>query len=99
MQKLIDPVCGMEVGEDALRAEGYDDVAFCCPACRKRFLDDPEAYLAKADHGGGGGGGGGCCGGGHHDLGHHHEETFAEAEPVEASHGSSGGCCGGHGGH
>lgn len=84
MQKLIDPVCGMEVGEDALRAEGYDQFGFCCPACRKRFLDDPQQYLA------GSGGGGGCGGHAGHDEGHgHHAER----------HGSGEGCCGGHGHH
>jgi len=42
-----DPVCGMEVGEGAIRAEGYDDVAFCCEHCKKSFLADPAAYLGK----------------------------------------------------
>lgn len=39
-----DPVCGMTVGESALRAEGFDDVAFCSPGCRTAFLADPAAY-------------------------------------------------------
>ena len=44
MKTYIDPVCGMTVGESALRADGYDDVAFCSPGCRTAFLADPSAY-------------------------------------------------------
>jgi len=76
MTKLLDPVCGMQVDDTALRAEGYDAYAFCSPGCRKAFLADPERFLAgasedaeheghhhmTAEHGHGG-----CCGGhGHH---------------------------------
>lgn len=42
--QLLDPVCGMIVGADALRADGYDDVAFCAPGCRTAFLNDPGSY-------------------------------------------------------
>ncbi len=42
--KTLDPVCGMTVDESALRAEGYDDVAFCSSGCRTAFLADPGAY-------------------------------------------------------
>jgi len=42
-----DPVCGMTVGESALRADGFDDVAFCSPGCRTTFLADPSAYLSE----------------------------------------------------
>ena len=44
MKTYPDPVCGMTVGESALRAEGFDDVAFCSPGCRAAFLADPGAY-------------------------------------------------------
>jgi len=44
MAKLLDPVCGMTVDDTALRAPGYDDVAFCAPGCRTTFLEDPSAY-------------------------------------------------------
>lgn len=47
MKTLIDPVCGMTVGEAALRAEGYDDVAFCAPGCRTAFLADPNRYITS----------------------------------------------------
>lgn len=48
MQKLIDPVCGMRVGRSGLRAEGYDDIAFCASICRDAFLADPARYVKLA---------------------------------------------------
>jgi len=48
MKTYIDPVCGMTVGESALRAEGYDDVAFCAPGCRAAFLANPSAYAPES---------------------------------------------------
>ncbi len=90
MSKLIDPICGMEVDESALRAEGYNDVAFCSEGCRRAFIASqtvPESADATTSHeccGGHGGnhGGDGCCGGhggssGEHH-GHHHREAPAE---------------------
>jgi len=47
--KLLDPVCGMTVGESAVRAPGYDDVAFCAPGCRTTFLKDPDAFPARLE--------------------------------------------------
>lgn len=47
MATLIDPVCGMTVDDSAIRAEGYDDVAFCAPGCRSTFLSDPSRYTAS----------------------------------------------------
>lgn len=44
MKTLIDPVCGMTVSDSALRAEGYDDIAFCAPGCRTAFLASPASY-------------------------------------------------------
>lgn len=46
-----DPVCGMEVAVASARYTA--DFAgrtyyFCCPHCRKAFLDAPEAYLDRA---------------------------------------------------
>ncbi len=46
MTTFLDPVCGMTVGESALRAEGFDGVAFCGPGCRAAFLADPSVYSA-----------------------------------------------------
>jgi len=45
---MRDPVCGMEVAEDApLRAEHAGHVyRFCNPRCRDKFTADPERYLA-----------------------------------------------------
>ncbi len=48
MNALQDPVCGMQVGDSALRAEGYDNVGFCSEHCRRAFLADPARYWAKA---------------------------------------------------
>ena len=47
MSTLMDPVCGMEVDESALRLEGYDDVAFCADGCRRAFLADPSHYSTR----------------------------------------------------
>ena len=50
MQKLqaIDPICGMTV-DVATAKHSYElDGAmyyFCCPHCRKRFMDNPQKYL------------------------------------------------------
>jgi xanthine dehydrogenase accessory factor len=44
----IDPVCGMTVPIASARyvAEyGGRSFYFCCPACRRRFLDDPPTYV------------------------------------------------------
>ncbi len=48
MNTYNDPVCGMTVGESSLRADGYDEVAFCAPGCRAAFLADPSAYLSES---------------------------------------------------
>ncbi|GMQ93381.1 MAG: hypothetical protein BMS9Abin12_0858 [Acidimicrobiia bacterium] len=65
LTKLLDPVCGMAVDEDAVRAPGYDDVAFCAPGCRTAFLKDPDAYPARleAEPTEQATGDSGCCGG------------------------------------
>ena len=34
---MIDPVCGMAVGASDLRAEGYDEIAFCSELCLHTF--------------------------------------------------------------
>ena len=34
---MIDPVCGMAVGANDLRAEGYDEIAFCSELCLQTF--------------------------------------------------------------
>jgi Cu+-exporting ATPase len=46
-----DPVCGMEVPEDApLRAEHAGRVyRFCNPRCRERFVAEPERWLAPRE--------------------------------------------------
>ena len=38
----------MTVGDSALRAGGYDDMAFCAPGCRATFLADPSAYSSES---------------------------------------------------
>ena len=43
---MRDPVCGMSVGESALKVSGYPDYGFCSEHCRKSFSDNPEQYLA-----------------------------------------------------
>jgi xanthine dehydrogenase accessory factor len=47
-QEAIDPVCGMTV-DVATAKHSYElDGAmyyFCCPHCRKRFVDNPQKYL------------------------------------------------------
>ncbi|HUV48486.1 MAG TPA: XdhC family protein [Actinomycetes bacterium] len=43
----VDPVCGMTVtvDDDALYADvGGDRIYFCCPACRRAYLKEPERY-------------------------------------------------------
>lgn len=45
MQKMIDPVCGMRVGQSGLRVQGHDSVAFCAEMCRDAFLADPASYI------------------------------------------------------
>lgn len=45
-----DPVCGMEVGSEALGAEHVGKLyRFCSPACRDLFLAQPRSYIAP-DH-------------------------------------------------
>ncbi len=84
MAKLLDPVCGMTVEDTALRAPGYDDVAFCAPGCRTTFLNDPDAFPARLEAAEATEST--CCGG----AGKAKTET--KAEPVAADAGS--GCCG-----
>jgi xanthine dehydrogenase accessory factor len=48
-QEAIDPVCGMTV-DIATAKHSYEldgtMYYFCCPHCRKRFVDNPQKYLA-----------------------------------------------------
>jgi len=47
----VDPVCGMsvEIATARYTAEyGEQRFYFCCPACRRRFLDNPTAFLHSA---------------------------------------------------
>ncbi len=110
MAKLLDPVCGMTVDDTALRAPGYDDVAFCAPGCRKTFVDNPDAYQARLDGAKpmpkmrtcGEHEGEICqCGTDHDGHGHEdhgHEEHNHSDHEVKADAGDSG-CCGGNGDH
>ncbi len=46
-QTAVDPVCGMTVDIEGARFTYDHDggtVYFCCPACKKHFIDDPSAY-------------------------------------------------------
>lgn len=51
---VIDPVCGMTVDTARAEAEGLTTehegrtYAFCRSGCQRAFLEEPEAYLAKA---------------------------------------------------
>jgi YHS domain-containing protein len=46
--EAIDPVCGMTV-DIATAKHSYELEGmmyyFCCPHCRKRFVDNPQKYL------------------------------------------------------
>jgi Cu+-exporting ATPase len=45
----IDPVCGMQVSTQGVEHSAHHagrDYFFCCAACRKKFVADPERYLA-----------------------------------------------------
>ncbi len=42
---LLDPVCGMVVGADALTSEHHPGVGFCSERCRLVFTADPAAYV------------------------------------------------------
>ena len=48
-QEAIDPVCGMTV-DVATAKHSYEldgtMYYFCCPHCRKKFVDNPQKYLA-----------------------------------------------------
>lgn len=52
---VIDPICGMRVEVATAEAEGLTiDLdgrifAFCRPACRATFLEDPKAHAARAE--------------------------------------------------
>lgn len=48
-EEATDPVCGMTVEIPSARHTAeHEDVTyyFCCPGCRKAFVDDPSAFLA-----------------------------------------------------
>ena len=43
-----DPICGMEVGPDAISAEYAGALyRFCSEPCRELFLADPEQYVRR----------------------------------------------------
>jgi xanthine dehydrogenase accessory factor len=49
-ESAVDPVCGMSVTMASARQKAeLDDVTyyFCCANCRTKFLNDPQAYLAR----------------------------------------------------
>ena len=54
-QRVLDPVCGMTVDVAAAEANGltYEyggrTYAFCRAGCRRAFVEEPEAYAAKAE--------------------------------------------------
>jgi YHS domain-containing protein len=51
-QEAIDPVCGMTV-DIATAKHSYELEGamyyFCCPHCRKRFVDNPQKYLTVSN--------------------------------------------------
>jgi xanthine dehydrogenase accessory factor len=49
-ESAVDPVCGMSVTMASPRQKAeFDGVtySFCCANCRTKFLNDPQAYLAR----------------------------------------------------
>jgi YHS domain-containing protein len=56
-EKVVDPVCGMEVDPDTAPAKSdYKGKIyyFCAPSCKDEFEKDPERYLSTEK-------GRGCC--------------------------------------
>jgi Cu+-exporting ATPase len=50
-EKVIDPVCGMEISPAMAYARHEHDakeVYFCSPKCQEKFQAEPDKYLAKA---------------------------------------------------
>jgi len=47
--QAVDPVCGMQVGEDSLHALTYEGKAyrFCSAHCLEKFRDNPDGFLHK----------------------------------------------------
>ena len=44
----VDPVCGMKVSSDLLKADYQgESYFFCSDHCRQQFEKDPEAYIVK----------------------------------------------------
>ena len=54
-ERVLDPVCGMTVDVERAEADGLTlehadrTWAFCRSGCRRAFLEEPEAYIAKAE--------------------------------------------------
>ncbi len=48
LDKLIDPVCGMTVTEEAENSYPFEGAVyyFCCAGCQKKFSADPAGYLS-----------------------------------------------------
>ena len=46
-ERVVDPVCGMQVNERSTLLFRYGDVEyrFCSAQCRERFARQPEAFL------------------------------------------------------
>lgn len=86
MTTLVDPVCGMEVSEPALRVEGYESIAFCAESCRRAFVADPTRYTHVTTEGVGSVASTGAA----HDCGCDQHE--------HADHNADGGSCGCGGG-
>ncbi len=46
----IDPVCGMEIDEQAAKfrtRKNGKDVYFCCPHCKARFESEPAKFMQQ----------------------------------------------------
>ncbi len=44
----VDPVCGMKVSSDLLKADYQgESYFFCSDHCKQQFEKDPEAYIVK----------------------------------------------------
>jgi YHS domain-containing protein len=49
--KVIDPVCGMEVDPDTAAGESEymgQTYYFCAPGCKRAFDQNPEQYVNRA---------------------------------------------------
>lgn len=52
-QKVMDPVCGMEISREAAFASvEYEGKTyyFCAPSCHAKFEKSPQKYAERSEH-------------------------------------------------